>query len=182
MAGRGPAQPDPGLAIARAARRQIGITLRYDPAYRRLDYPLGDVPSETGVCTDVVIRALRTGVGLDLQQLVHEDMRDNFSRYPSEWGLRGPDRSIDHRRVPNLRTFFRRRRWELAGTTRSAYRAGALITCTLPGNLPHIMIASDRKGPSGNPTVIHNIGRGAREEDRLVEFPLTGHYRVRTTG
>ncbi len=167
-----------GIAIA--ARGQIGKTEGYDPAYRVLDYPGGDVSIESGVCTDVVVRALRASLKLDLQKLVHEDMKRNFGRYPQNWGLKGPDRNIDHRRVPNLQVFFKRKGWSLAVTKDPAdYQAGDLVTCIVPPNLPHIMVVSDRKGADGNPRVIHNIGGGAREEARLFDFQITGHYRVR---
>jgi len=156
-------KPWPERLIA-AARAQIGVTVSYDPAYRRLDYPMGDVARSTGVCTDVVIRAYRDAFGLDLQWLVHEDMRATFSAYPDIWGLKGTDRNIDHRRVPNLETFFAR-----AGAARADrdWKPGDLTTCRLPGNLPHIAIVADRRHVSGRLLVIHNIGRGTREEDLL---------------
>lgn len=161
-----------------AARRQIGITVSYDPAYVRLTYPGGDVPESGGVCTDVVIRALRTQ-GIDLQQRVHEDMRAHFASYPRKWGLPRPDRNIDHRRVPNLQTWFARQGWSLPiGDRARDYRAGDLVTWMLPGNLPHIGIVSDRKTtPRGVPLIIHNIGHGAREDDILFDYDITGHYR-----
>ncbi len=168
----------PGAKITAAARRQIGVTLSYDPAYVSLAYPGGDLPREKGVCTDVVIRALRDGLSHDLQKLVHEDMRAHFSRYPKNWGLSRPDKNIDHRRVPNLQTFFKRRGLALEISKEPAsYRPGDLVTCTVPPHLPHIMIVSDRRNADGVPLVIHNIGRGAREEDVLFAWPLTGHYR-----
>ncbi|MFO1489735.1 MAG: DUF1287 domain-containing protein [Kiritimatiellia bacterium] len=171
-----PAAPD----LVASARAQVGVTVGYDPAYRKLDYPDGDVPETTGVCCDVVVRALRKSHQLDLQQLVHEDMKANFSLYPANWGLKKTDRNIDHRRVPNLQTFFKRRGWSLAVTDQPGdYASGDIVTCLLPGNLPHIMIVSDRKNADGRPLVIHNIGRGAQEEDRLFDFKLTGHYRVK---
>ncbi|MGJ8725546.1 MAG: DUF1287 domain-containing protein [Roseibacillus sp.] len=164
-------------AIAEAARQQIGVTTRYVPDYVSLDYPGGDVPQETGVCTDVVIRALRKA-GHDLQKLVHEDMKANFSKYPKIWGLRRTDRSIDHRRVPNLRTFLTRKGKSLAVTKdKESYLPGDLVTCTVAGKLPHIMIVSDKKDSKGVPLVIHNIGAGTKEEGRLFDFPITGHYR-----
>lgn len=168
--------------IVAAARSQVGKTITYDPAYVGLKYPGGDVPIERGVCTDVVIRALRDSLNMDLQKLVHEDMRTAFSRYPAIWGLKKPDRNIDHRRVPNLRTYFQRKGYSL-GVSRKAedYLPGDLVTCTVGGR-PHIMIVSDRKAARGAPFVIHNIGRGAKEEDRLFGFPITGHYRIKTEG
>jgi len=174
------AEQAPPASIVRAARAQIGKTVGYDPRYRSLDYPGGDVPIETGVCTDVVVRALRKSIGLDLQKLVHEDMRRNFARYPQNWGLTGPDRNIDHRRVPNLQTYFQRNGWELPTTMNPRnFQAGDLVTCLVPPRLPHIMIVSDHTNSVGRPFVIHNIGAGAREEDRLFDFKITGHYRIR---
>ena len=165
--------------IVRAARSQIGKTTSYDPSYVGLSYPGGDVPLEKGVCTDVVIRALRGAVNLDLQKLVHEDMKVEFSAYPNIWGLKKPDPNIDHRRVPNLKTYFNRRGFSLPVTRRADdYLAGDLVTCTVGRNLAHIMVVSDKKTSDGVPFVIHNIGSGTKEEDRLFEFPITGHYRV----
>ncbi|MCI0540550.1 MAG: DUF1287 domain-containing protein [Verrucomicrobiales bacterium] len=166
-------------SIVRSARGQIGKTLRYDSSYRALDYPNGDVPIEVGVCTDVVVRALRSSLRLDLQRVVHEDMERHFSRYPQNWGLKVPDKNIDHRRVPNLQTYFKRAGYELPVSKNPGdYKAGDLVTCIVPPNLPHIMIVSDRTNGVGRPFVIHNIGAGAREEDRLFEFKITGHYRI----
>lgn len=166
------------LEIVNAARAQIGITVGYDPAYVALDYPLGDVRKETGVCTDVVIRALRL-VGLDLQEVLHEDMKAHFSLYPKIWGLKKTDRNIDHRRVPNLQVYFKRNHISLPVSNKpDSYLPGDLVTCLVGGKLPHIMVVSDKKTPSGRPLVIHNIGRGTREEDCLFDFKITGHYRV----
>ena len=167
------------LSIVRSAREQVGKTLRYDPAYRALDYPNGDVSIEVGVCADVVVRALRAGCGIDLQKLVHEDMKQHFSRYPQRWGLSGPDKNIDHRRVPNLQAYFKRVGWELPVSNKPGdYQPGDIVTCIVPPNLPHIMIVSDRTNAAERPLVIHNIGAGVEEEDRLFEFKLAGHYRV----
>jgi uncharacterized protein len=167
-------------SIASAARAQIGTTLHYDSSYRVLDYPNGDVPIDTGVCADVVIRALRKSLGIDLQQLVHDDMKRSFSRYPQKWGLKAPDKNIDHRRVPNLQTYFKRNGWDLPiSKAPQDYRPGDLVTCIVPPNLPHIMVVSDRASAAGRPLVIHNIGAGAQEEDRLFDFRITGHYRMR---
>lgn len=169
----------PPLKIVQAAREQIGKTLRYDPSYRALTYPNGDVPMEGGVCTDVVVRALRGGLNIDIQKLVHEDMKQNFSRYPQQWGLKGPDKNIDHRRVPNLQIYFKRKGHALPVSDRAEdYQPGDLVTCLVPPHLPHIMIVSDQTSASGQPLVIHNIGSGAQEEARLFEFKLTGHYRI----
>ena len=171
------AEADPRLVPL--ARQQIGVTVDYDPSYSIIAYPGGDVPMETGVCSDVIIRALR-GLGLDLQKEVHEDMKRNFRHYPQRWGLRRPDKNIDHRRVPNLECFFRRRGWQLPVTDNPAdYQPGDIVTCLLGGSIPHIMIVSDRKDSEGNPLVIHNIGSGTQEEDGLFLFELTGHYRPR---
>jgi uncharacterized protein len=170
-------------ALVRAARAQVGVTVHYDPAYARIAYPGGDVPVARGVCADVVIRALRRQ-GIDLQQLVHEDMRRHFAAYPRAWGLRKPDPNIDHRRVLNLETYFRRRGFALRGSFEPAdFRPGDIVSWRLPGNYPHIGIVSDRKAAdgSGRPLVIHNVGHGAREEDVLYAWPQAGHFRLRHT-
>ncbi len=170
---------DTGADFVAAARWQVGKTLRYDGSYRALDYPNGDVPLERGVCTDVVIRAMRTAFGFDLQKRVHKDMKGHFSIYPQQWGLAAPDSNIDHRRVPNLETFFKRQGWSLpVSEIARDYLPGDIVTCIVPPRLPHIMVVSDRKSRRGVPLIIHNIGAGAREEDRLFEFELTGHFRI----
>ncbi len=171
---------DASPPIVAAARSQVGKTLVYDSGYARLAYPMGDVPIEKGVCTDVVIRALRDALKMDLQQLVHEDMTAAFAEYPKNWGLARPDRNIDHRRVPNLQKYFARKGFSVAVSKKPEdYLPGDLVTCTVNGKLPHIMIVSDRKTAAGVPLTIHNIGRGTQEEDRLFDFPITGHYRVK---
>jgi hypothetical protein len=170
----------PALKLVEAARKQVGVTTMYDPAYVILAFPNGDVPIERGVCTDVVIRAFRSGLSQDLQKLVNEDMRGNFSAYPKQWGLSKPDKNIDHRRVPNLQTYFKRKGWSLTVTkTATDYLPGDIVTCTVPPSLPHVMIVSDKKGSCETPLVLHNIGSGAREEECLFTYPLTGHYRVK---
>jgi uncharacterized protein len=166
--------------VVKAAREQVGQTVCYDPGYRKLQYPNGDVPIDRGVCTDVLTRALRRALGVDLQKLVHEDMRRNFSQYPKKWGLEAPDTNIDHRRVPNLQVYFARKGYSLPVTDKAAdYKPGDFVTCIVPPNLPHIMIVSDATNSTGQPLIIHNIGAGAKEEDRLFEFKLTGHYRLK---
>ncbi len=166
--------------IVTAARSQVGKTLYYDGAYKSLDYPNGDVPLEVGVCTDVVIRALRSGLDLDLQKLVHEDMKAHFSSYPKIWGLRRPDKNIDHRRVPNLKTYFKRKGYALPiSKNPKDYQPGDLVSCIVPPNLPHIMIVSDTSNSAGRPYVIHNIGLGTQEEERLFDFKITGHFRLK---
>ncbi|MEZ5545751.1 MAG: DUF1287 domain-containing protein [Lysobacteraceae bacterium] len=164
--------------LVTAAREQTRVRTIYDGAYQRIDYPMGDVPAGRGVCTDVVIRAYRA-LGIDLQVLVHEDMRAHFSTYPKHWGLRSTDRNIDHRRVPNLQTFFERADAKITISRAAAdYLPGDLVTWRLPGNLPHIGIVSDRADDaSGHPLVIHNIGAGPVEDDSLFAYPITGHYR-----
>lgn len=169
-------QADTGLADA--ARSQIGKTILYDSSYRALKYPNGDVPLKSGVCTDVVIRAMRSALNFDLQKIVHEDIKKNFLHYPQLWGLKGPDKNIDHRRVPNLQVFFKRRGWALKISKKPKdYHPGDIVTCIVPPQLPHIMVVSDKKNADGVYFVIHNIGAGVQEEDRLFEFKITGHYR-----
>ncbi|HEX4847511.1 MAG TPA: DUF1287 domain-containing protein [Novosphingobium sp.] len=174
-----PAAPR-ALHLIQAARGQVGVTLRYDPAYTRIGYPGGDVPRAKGVCTDVVIRAYRDALAIDLQSEVHGDMAANFARYPRRWGLRRPDRNIDHRRVPNLETFWTRQAARLPIPARPGdWRPGDLFTALIDGRLPHTGIVSDRIAANGNPLVIHNIGAGTREEDMLFAHRLTGRFRWR---
>jgi len=177
-----PIQPSPparpGLALAQAAERQVGVTLLYDPAYVRLAYPGGDLPLERGVCADVVVRAFRA-IGVDLQVALHEDMARSFGAYPRNWGLRRPDRNIDHRRVPNLMTYFRRQGKELPiSRSGTDYLPGDIVAWDLGHGVTHIGIVSDEKALL--PTrykVIHNIGRGVEIADMLFEFRIIGHYR-----
>ena len=160
------------------ARAQIGVTTVYDPSYVQLSYPDGDIARERGVCTDVVIRALRDTADVDLQQLVHEDMNRNFARYPTIWGLTRTDKNIDHRRVPNLEVFFERKGFSQPVRDKAdAYQSGDIVTWRLPGNLPHIGIVSDKAASDGTPLVIHNIGAGTQEENVLFRFKIIGHYR-----
>lgn len=156
------------------ARAQIGVTRYYDSAYSKIDYPMGDVPLIKGVCTDVVIRALRSQ-GRDLQQQIHEDMRRNFSRYPKKWGLKSTDRNIDHRRVPNIATYFTRQGYAVKN---GEFQAGDVVTWDLGKGLTHIGIVSNRKTAGGVPLILHNIGRGTQEEDILHRFTITGHFRL----
>ncbi|MEW6091937.1 MAG: DUF1287 domain-containing protein [Pseudomonadota bacterium] len=167
---------DPAARLVAAAEGQIGVTTIYDGAYRRIAYPGGDVAPERGVCTDVVIRAYRTGLGIDLQRLVHEDMASHFSIYPKNWGLARPDPHIDHRRVPNLQTFLKRQGALLP--PEEALRPGDLITQMIGGRLPHIAVMSDRRVRGADRLMaIHNIGAGAEYADLLPRFPVTGRYR-----
>lgn len=175
-------QPDlkaPQQLVA-AALTQTTQTVRYDGSYFKIPYPNGDVPAHLGVCTDVIIRAYRT-LGIDLQQLVHEDMHRHFSLYPAKrnWNQTKTDTNIDHRRVPNLQTFFTRHGQSLAISNQAHdYQAGDLVTWMLPGNLPHIGIITDQQSTDGvRPLVVHNIGAGPQQDDMLFNYPITGHYR-----
>jgi len=155
-------------------------SVTYDGSYLSIPYPNGDVPKDIGVCTDVIIRAYRN-LGTDLQKLVHEDMKSNFSLYPSKriWGLKSTDKNIDHRRVPNLQIFFKRHGVNLyVSNNKADYSAGDIVTWMLPGNLPHIGIVIDQVNPiSGNPMIVHNIGRGPKIDDMIFDYKITGHYR-----
>jgi uncharacterized protein YijF (DUF1287 family) len=176
--------PLPGLAqtvaeLPAAARGQVGVTLIYDPAYVSLDFPAGDVPLDRGVCTDVIIRAFRQALAIDLQLAVNRDMKADFAAYPANWGLKTTDRNIDHRRVPNLQKLFQRAGAEIALSSDPAdFQPGDLVSYDLPGNLPHIAIVSDRTTAEGVPFILHNIGGGAQEEPGLFAWEMTGHYRM----
>jgi len=165
-------------SLIAAARKQIGVTLTYDPAYTQLSYPGGDVSRSKGVCTDVVVRAYRDAFGIDLQKEVHQDMSGHFSEYPKIWGLKQPDPSIDHRRVPNLAAFWTRLRSRLPIPAQPAgWQPGDLFTMMIDKQHPHTGIISDRLADYGNPLVIHNIGQGTHEQDWLFAWPLTGRFR-----
>ncbi len=163
--------------LVKAAIERTQHSVRYDPAYVRIPYPGGDVPADTGVCTDEVIRSYRA-LGIDLQKEVHEDMVRNYSAYPHNWILGKPDSNIDHRRVPNLMIFFGRKGESLPTSTRAQdYSPGDLVTYDLGGNVPHIGIVVERKGTTGHYMIEHNIGQGPRIEDVLFNWKITGHYR-----
>ncbi|MFI5113797.1 MAG: DUF1287 domain-containing protein [Terriglobales bacterium] len=162
-----------------AAIERTSHRVRYDSSYVRMPYPGGDVPADTGVCTDEIIRSYRA-VGVDLQKEVHEDMVQNFSAYPQKWkwGVGKPDSNIDQRRVPNLMVFFQRKGEALPITNRANdYSPGDLVTYDLGGNVPHIGIVVDHKGGSGRYMIVHNIGQGPKMEDVLFNWRITGHYR-----
>ena len=170
-----------GMDIVSAARKQIGVTVVYDPAYRKIPYPNGDVPMDRGVCSDVIVRALRDARGMDLQKLVHEDMASHFLMYPSmtRWMMFCTDTNIDHRRVLNLERFFGRMGWSLeVNKDVRCYLPGDIVTCLIGGDIPHVMIVSDRKSSGGIPLVLHNAGGGTQEEDCLFSYEITGHHRL----
>jgi uncharacterized protein len=166
--------------LVAAAIERTHHPVRYVSAYVRIPYPNGDVPADTGVCTDEVIRSYRAA-GVDLQKEVHEDMAKNFAAYLKQrrWGLAHPDANIDHRRVPNLMVFFQRYGETLSITRRADdYAPGDLVTWDLGGNVPHIGIVVDQKSrSSGRYMVVHNIGEGPKMEDVLFNWKITGHYR-----
>jgi uncharacterized protein len=170
------------LDIVAAARQQVGVTVYYDPAYRRLAYPGGDVPADRGVCTDVIVRALRTARAIDLQRRLHEDLVANWDSYPHQrrWRLMKPDSNIDHRRVPNLMRYFERSGYARTPTRAAGnYLPGDIVAWDLGRGILHIGIVSDLQS-SGTPLVVHNIGSGAREEDILFRYTIIGHYRLPT--
>jgi uncharacterized protein YijF (DUF1287 family) len=174
------AQPDSGIALSDAALKIQNPLILYRSGYTKIPYPNGDVPESYGVCSDVVIRAYRE-VGVDLQQLVHEDMRKNFDKYPKLWGLTNPDPNIDHRRVPNLRVFFSRKGTVLPSSRNpDDYKPGDIVTWNLrnKGSLPHIGIVTDQRSADGKrPKIVHNIGYGQNLDDMLFDYKITGHYR-----
>jgi len=166
------------VKLAQAAEELTHDSVVYNGQYFSIDYPMGDVPAQYGVCTDVVIRAYRE-VGIDLQQQVHEDMKLHFNKYPQLWGLSKTDTNIDHRRVPNLRRFFERKGQSLS-TEKIAkiYQPGDVVSWVLPNNLTHIGIVSNTLNRSGDRyLMVHNVGSGQILEDCLFAYKITGHYR-----
>jgi len=164
--------------LSQSAIERTKHIVRYDGRYRKISYPNGDVPDNVGVCTDVIVRSYRK-LGIDLQKDIHEDMKENFDKYPKLWGLSKPDTNIDHRRVPNLRTLFKRKGIILPITKDpNDFVTGDIITWMLPGNLPHIGIVIDSSSGDGNmPLIVHNIGSGPVIENILFNYQITGHYR-----
>ncbi len=166
--------------LADSAMTLINRSIRYDANYYTIAYPNGDVPPNTGVCSDVVIRVYRK-LGIDLQKEVHEDMKANFATYPNKWGLRRTDRSIDHRRVPNLMRFFERKQASLPLTDHPAnYLPGDIVSWDLKDGRPHIGIVVNRKSRCGTRyLIVHNIGGGQQLDDCLFRYKITGHYRYK---
>ncbi|MGX5200950.1 DUF1287 domain-containing protein [Aliikangiella sp. IMCC44632] len=164
--------------LVKAAEERTEHFVIYNGAYRKIDYPGGDVPKRFGVCTDVLIRSYRA-LGIDLQQLVHQDMKQNFALYPNIWGLKKPDTNIDHRRVPNLEVFFQRHGQALPITQNATdYLPGDIVSWRLANNLPHIGIVGQKRSSDGKrPLIIHNIGWGPKQEDFLFGAKIVGHYR-----
>lgn len=170
-----------GLSFIKLSDSAISLTKQhviYDGAYYTIPYPNGDVPSGKGVCTDVVIRAYRK-LNIDLQKEVHEDMKENFGLYPERWGLKKPDTNIDHRRVPNLMTFFSRKGIKLPLSENAGdYYPGDIVTWDLGGGVPHIgIVVNKRSGDGMRFLVVHNIGGGQELSDCLFKFKMTGHFR-----
>ncbi len=166
------------LSLSDAAIELTQQKVIYDPSYISINYPNGDVPSNMGVCTDVIIRAYRK-IGIDLQKEVHEDMKANFSKYPKNWGLKTTDKNIDHRRVPNLMKFFSRKGIvKVNSTNPNDYKAGDIVCWNLSGGITHIGIVIDKKSTDGLRNLIsHNIGAGQVIEDCIFDFKIIGHYR-----
>lgn len=164
--------------LSTAALGIVDPDVVYTPSYVAIKYPNGDVPAKTGVCSDVVIRAYRK-LGIDLQKEVHEDMKTNFSKYPTKWGLKGTDTNIDHRRVPNLEVFFTRKGQKLSVTDHPEdYKTGELVTWMINGKLPHIGIITHKKSPDGErPMIVHNVGGGQVLEDCLFRYEIVGHFK-----
>ena len=165
-------------SVVDSAKAQTQVTTGYDPSYVKIAYPGGDVPPQTGVCSDVVIRAFRAA-GVDLQRQVHEDMARAFSSYPRKWGLTKPDSNIDHRRVPNLMVYFQRSGKAVAITSDARdYAPGDVVAWDLGGGVTHIGVVTDAAdAATGRYWVVHNIGAGARLEDVLFAWTVIGHYR-----
>ena len=168
------------LSLSDSALELTHQKVTYDPSYFSIKYPNGDVPSDKGVCTDVIIRAYRK-IGIDLQKSVHEDMKANFSAYPKLWGLKTTDKNIDHRRVPNLMTYFKRQGSEKAISTHTKdYEPGDIVCWNLRGALTHIGILVNKKSKDGmRYLIVHNIGSGQVLQDCLFDFKIIGHYRYK---
>ncbi len=157
-----------------AARAQVGKTLTYDPTYVKLKFPGGDVPLSKGVCTDVVVRALR-GLDIDLQERIYSYKKSHPKLFKGLYYTDRLDPNIDHRRVKNIQTYFAARGYRVKG----AFRPGDIVVWKLPGsNLDHIGICSNRYNADGEPLIIHNVGAGAKEEDVLRAYHIVDHFRI----
>lgn len=163
--------------VSEMALSIIDPDIRYIPDYVSIPYPNGDVPIHTGVCTDVIIRTYRK-MGIDLQKEVHEDMKKHFDKYPKRWGLSTTDTNIDHRRVPNLQTFFERKGISFPVTKNPEdYKTGAVITWMIDSKIPHIGIVTNQLSHDGKRRlIVHNVGDGQVLEDCLFRYEITGHY------
>jgi uncharacterized protein YijF (DUF1287 family) len=166
------------LKLAQEARKLTNDQVTYDPQYFKIAYPNGDVPADKGVCTDVIIRAYRK-MGIDLQQLVHEDMKAHFGLYPRNWGLKSTDKNIDHRRVPNLMVFFERKGQKLSISSKAEdYKPGDIVCWNLGGGITHIGIVSNQLSEDKKRyKIIHNVGAGQVLEDFIFNYKIIGHYR-----
>lgn len=172
------AQSEFGMQIALCAGKLTKTHVTYNPAYFVIDYPNGDIPKKYGVCTDVVIRTLRK-VGIDLQKEIHEDMKQAFEAYPQNWGLKYPDKNIDHRRVPNQMTYFKRKGFEVEISDNKKYLPGDIVAWSLGNGLTHIgVVSSIYNSETNNYLMVHNIGAGQVLEDCLFNYKIIGHYRL----
>lgn len=167
-------------AIVRRARLELDRVTVYDNSWQEISsYPMGDVPSNRGACTDVVVRSLRE-IGIDLQQLVHEDILRDMRGY----NLGFFDINIDHRRVGTMFTFFSRNAMALPTDLhdKSAWRAGDIVFVAWQwirgAPAEHVGIISDKIGPRGLPLVIENGGPKPIEQDSLGHGKIVGHFRA----
>ena len=178
----------PGLAgkILAGARREAALKTRYVEEYHVLQYPGGDVPAGTGVCTDLIVRALRNA-GVDLQQALHEDRVAHPEAYPTQiWSDKKADASIDHRRCQNLAVWFKRHARSLPTaldeqTLQREWQAGDVVFFVRPGQSHpwHVAIVSDRHCGDAMPLIIDGFPPATSETHRLDEFqPIHSHFRL----
>jgi uncharacterized protein YijF (DUF1287 family) len=177
--------PDP-LDVLIGAKKTVLNADAYTPEaedYISMAYPGGDVPRTIGVCTDVIIRAVRNA-GMDLQKELHEDVRKARGAYPMVKGSGDP--SIDQRRVGTLLPFFKRH-WEQHTAkfddASDPLRPGDVIFMDTFPSKPgpdHIGILSDRVDDQGLPFVINNWtdGTTTAEMDLLTFVPVLYRFRL----
>ncbi len=173
------ASGEPSEILAAEALRYSNLAIAYDPAYFKIDFPQGDVPFSKGVAADLVVRCYRK-LGIDLQPEIHEDMKANHRLYPELWGSHVIDPNIDHRRVPNLKTFFARKGETIKTSRNSAdYKTGDIVVWALPNAESHIgIIVPGPDGDGGAPWVVHHpAGGGVKWEDALFDYQILGHFR-----
>lgn len=163
--------------LMQSLESQTQLTTSYNPAYVILEYPNGDVPIHTGVCADVVVRAMRAN-HIDLQKELHVDMSQHFSMYPNRWNLKTTDKNIDHRRVANLMKFFERKQKSISITkNENDYKPGDIVAWKLNNGLLHIGMVYNGTNEDGIPLIVHNIGNGTTIADVLFQWEIIGHYR-----
>ncbi len=175
--------------ILRAAKQQLANRTIYIEEYQSLKYPGGDVPADTGVCTDLVIRACRAA-GVDLQKELHEDRVAHPQAYPTRiWDNKKADKNIDHRRCQNLTVWFKRHAQSLptqtdAESLKKHWQPGDIVFFIMEGKSHpwHVAIVSDEQDKDGMPLIIEGYPPCVSAFRRLDAWaPIYSHFRLNET-